>query len=153
MTRRRLAAATALAVAAASGVLAVVAAVRHFPNGLSVLVCIALAISAGWYGVTRRGAARIVGLTTAGILVAGSLAALVAEDALLEDLLILAGIAVATGAAAAAFAIHVSLPSAPRPRRPVLFMNPHSGGGKATRFHLAEAARARGIEPVELRPG
>src|SRR5207244_2015637 len=39
------------------------------------------------------------------------------------------------------------------PQRPVLYFNPLSGGGKAERFHLADEARARGIEPVELRRG
>ena len=39
------------------------------------------------------------------------------------------------------------------PQRPVLFINPVSGGGKAARAHLAEAAKDRGIEPVVLRPG
>ena len=49
-------------------------------------------------------------------------------------------------------------PSAPncrgaRPRRrPVLFFNPKSGGGKAEKFALASEARARGIEPIELGP-
>ena len=32
-------------------------------------------------------------------------------------------------------------------------MNPRSGGGKVERFHLAEEARRRGIETIELRPG
>jgi diacylglycerol kinase family enzyme len=31
-----------------------------------------------------------------------------------------------------------------------MFFNPRSGGGKAERFHLADEARKRGIEPVEL---
>ncbi|MGC1851965.1 MAG: diacylglycerol kinase family protein, partial [Solirubrobacterales bacterium] len=53
----------------------------------------------------------------------------------------------------AAFNVRVRLPSRPAPRRPVLFFNPKSGGGKAEKFSLAEEARARGIEPVELRPG
>jgi diacylglycerol kinase family enzyme len=35
----------------------------------------------------------------------------------------------------------------------VLFYNPRSGGGKATRFHLPSEARRRGIEPVELSAG
>lgn len=39
------------------------------------------------------------------------------------------------------------------PQRPVLFINPVSGGGKARRANLAEAAKERGIEPVGLRPG
>ena len=47
----------------------------------------------------------------------------------------------------------VALPSAQTPRRPVLFYNPRSGGGKADRFSLPSEARARGIEPVELSPG
>ncbi|MEU8786665.1 diacylglycerol kinase family protein [Streptomyces sp. NPDC048637] len=42
-------------------------------------------------------------------------------------------------------------PVAP-PSRPFLIMNPHSGGGKVGRFHLAERARALGAEVVELDP-
>ena len=47
----------------------------------------------------------------------------------------------------------MDLPDAPAPRQPVLFFNPPSGGGKAERFALADEARARGIEPIELKPG
>ena len=39
-----------------------------------------------------------------------------------------------------------------RPLRPVLFVNPRSGGGKATRVGLAERARERGIDTIVLRP-
>ena len=39
------------------------------------------------------------------------------------------------------------------PRRPVLFVNPRSGDGKALRAGLAERARAKGIETVILAPG
>ena len=35
----------------------------------------------------------------------------------------------------------------------MLIYNPKSGGGKAERFHLADEARARGIEPIELHLG
>jgi diacylglycerol kinase family enzyme len=35
----------------------------------------------------------------------------------------------------------------------VLFYNPKSGGGKAEKFHLADEARRRGIEPIELKLG
>jgi diacylglycerol kinase family enzyme len=38
------------------------------------------------------------------------------------------------------------------PQRPVLFVNPRSGGGKASRAGIAERARARGIEVVEVHP-
>jgi diacylglycerol kinase family enzyme len=37
--------------------------------------------------------------------------------------------------------------------RPVLLMNPKSGGGKVERFNLVEEASRRGIEPVVLKPG
>jgi diacylglycerol kinase family enzyme len=39
------------------------------------------------------------------------------------------------------------------PRRPVLFINPRSGDGKAARARLAERARDTGIEAVTLVPG
>jgi diacylglycerol kinase family enzyme len=39
------------------------------------------------------------------------------------------------------------------PRRPVLFVNPRSGGGTAERAGLAERAREKGIEAVILGPG
>ena len=39
------------------------------------------------------------------------------------------------------------------PRRPVLFVNPRSGGGKAARAGLAERARELGVEAVILDPG
>jgi diacylglycerol kinase family enzyme len=39
------------------------------------------------------------------------------------------------------------------PRRPVLFLNPKSGGGKAVRAGLAERARERGIDVIVFRPG
>ena len=45
---------------------------------------------------------------------------------------------------------HSSWHAADRPRRPVLFVNPKSGGGKATRADLAERARERGIEVIIL---
>ncbi len=42
---------------------------------------------------------------------------------------------------------------ADRPRRPVLFINPRSGGGAAVRHRLPERARELGIEAVVLKPG
>ena len=39
------------------------------------------------------------------------------------------------------------------PRRPVLFLNPKSGGGKAARTGVAEQARRRGIDVVVVGPG
>jgi len=39
------------------------------------------------------------------------------------------------------------------PHRPVLFVNPRSGGGKAARAGVAELAHAKGIEALILAPG
>ncbi len=39
------------------------------------------------------------------------------------------------------------------PVRPVLFVNPRSGGGKAQRYRLVARCRARGIEPVVMKEG
>jgi diacylglycerol kinase family enzyme len=46
---------------------------------------------------------------------------------------------------------HSNCHGADRPQRPVLFVNPRSGGGKATRVSLAERARERGIDVIVLR--
>ena len=67
--------------------------------------------------------------------------------------MIVAGLALALAATRAAFRLHVPLADAQPPRHPVLFYNPKSGGGKAEKFNLAEEARARGIEPIELTLG
>ena len=39
------------------------------------------------------------------------------------------------------------------PMRPVLLVNPRSGGGKAQRYDLVARCRARGIEPVVMKKG
>src|SRR5436305_13857550 len=147
---RRLAALGALLFATASLALALAAAISSFPKGLSVLACLGGAVAAGMYGVTRRGFARVGGLGAAALLVAGAVTLIVVEHRVLDDVLILTCILLTLACARTAFAVRVALPAAARPRRAVLFLNPHSGGGKGQRFHLADEARARRIEPVEL---
>src|SRR5579883_495799 len=39
------------------------------------------------------------------------------------------------------------------PGRPVLIVNPASGGGKAGQHHLVDACRERGIRPIIFGPG
>ena len=51
------------------------------------------------------------------------------------------------------FGVRVALPAAAPPKRPIVIWNPKSGGGKAVSNHLADEARKRGIEPIELKPG
>ena len=151
--RRQIAAVVALVVGAGTVALAIAIAVSEFPRGLGLLACVLVAAASAWYGVLRRGAARVAGLTVAGLALAGAVALLVSGGAPLVDLLVVAGLLVSLAAARAALAVHVDLPGAAAPRRPVLFYNPRSGGGKAERFSLAEEARARAIEPIELKPG
>ena len=40
-----------------------------------------------------------------------------------------------------------------RPAKPVLIVNPRSGGGKAARFDLVAQCRGRGIDPIVFEPG
>ena len=151
--RRRLLAILALVVGAATVVLAVVVAFAEFPRGLGVLGCVLIAGASAWYGVLRRGVARVAGLTVAGLALVGAVALVVVGGSPLVDVLVVAGLVVALAAARATLTVHVDLPSALAPRHPVLFFNPRSGGGKAERFALAEEAPKRGIEPIELKAG
>jgi diacylglycerol kinase family enzyme len=134
--------------------LAVFVVVEQFPRGLIVLACVAIALAAGWYGLLRRGAARLLGLgIAAAALIAPAVLLLADGDHAIEAILVPVGLILCLGAARAAFRVKASLPPAPRPLRPVLFYNPKSGGGKAERFGLAKEARSRGIEPIELTRG
>ena len=153
MTVRRMWSAIALVLVLAAIVLAVDTAIAHFPSGLAVLACLILAGCCAWLGICRRGAARIAGLVAAALFVAGAIVLVVVEARVLEDALVVAAILVALAATREAFKAHAHLPRAERPSRPVLFYNPKSGGGKAERFHLADEARRRGIEPIELKRG
>jgi diacylglycerol kinase family enzyme len=153
MPTRRFWALAALLLAIAAVAIAVAVTIARFPRGLSVLACIVAAIAAAWYGVRRRGMARRIGAVLAGVFLAGAIVLVIVEGKVVADLLVVVAAAGAVGAARRAFAMHVVLVPVARPDRPVLFYNPLSGGGKAERFHLADEARRRGIEPVELRRG
>jgi diacylglycerol kinase family enzyme len=114
---------------------------------------VVLAGAAAWYGVLRRGIARAAGLTVAGVALVVALVLVLTGGSLLVNVLVVAGLLVFLAASRAAVAIHVDLPTAPAPHRPVLIYNPRSGGGKAARFELAREAFERGIEAIELKPG
>jgi diacylglycerol kinase family enzyme len=130
-----------------------VVAVETFPRGISVLVCLVLGCVVAWWGLLRTGPARIAAFALAGVAVVGAIVLVVFEGRPVADAAIVAIVVLALGAARQAFASRADLPAAPRPEHPVLFFNPKSGGGKAERFHVADEARKRGIEPVELSRG
>jgi diacylglycerol kinase family enzyme len=132
--------------------LALAVAIAAFPRGLFALACVAVAVGAAWYGVLRTGVVRVLGLAVGVLGLAGAIV-LAASDYLLVEALA-AGAFVLSGALARrAFEVRTPLPPQPAPRRPVLFFNPKSGGGKAERFALTQEASARGIEPIELHLG
>jgi hypothetical protein len=150
----RLAAFAALASAAVLAVLAVDLVVSGFLLGAAVLVGLAIAIAAAWYGLTRTGPSRLLGFGIAALALVLTVGALLAKgDRVGQALVIVVALGLMLVATRAAFRIHAPLVQAPDPRHPVLFYNPKSGGGKAERFRLAEEARARGIEPIELELG
>lgn len=149
----RLWAACALVVAFATLVFAIDVALQRIPKGFSVVACVVLAVAAAAYGLTRRGVGRIAGLVVAVLLLAAAVTLVFIEHDPTDDVLIVAGVVATLEASRRAFRLHMDWPPAQRPAHPVLFYNPLSGGGKAERFKLAEEARSRGIEPIELRRG
>jgi diacylglycerol kinase family enzyme len=135
-------------------ILAIDIVVEQFPRGLIVLASVAIAFAAAWYGLLRTGLARVLGVAIAGLALVAAVVVLISDgDHVVQALVIGAGLALTLAATRAAFRLHVPLASAPPPGHPVLFFNPKSGGGKAEKFSLAEEARTRGIEPIELMLG
>jgi len=143
----------ALVLMGASIVLAAVVAVQTFPNGLTVFACLLLAVLAAWWGLLRRRLERALGVVAAGLLSAGAVVLVLLEGRPLLDALIVVGVGLSLAAAREAFVAHTEWPAAVPPTYPVLFYNPKSGGGKAERVNVADEARARGIEPIELHLG
>ena len=151
---QRAAAIAALGLPPALLILAITVLVGAFPRGLIVLGCVVVALAAAWYGLLRRGIARLLALAVALAALAGLAVELVSHgDHGVKAIVIVAGLGVATASAREAFRLRAHLPTAPAPLHPVLLYNPKSGGGKAERFSLAEEARRRGIRPIELTPG
>ncbi|UJA20269.1 diacylglycerol kinase [Thermoleophilia bacterium SCSIO 60948] len=151
---RRLAALAALVLPAAVLVFATAVLVGEFPRVLVIVALLLIVVLSCWYGLLRRGAARAAGLGV-GLVAMGALATVLigGDDHGGVALLIVLGLGLAAAAARTALAYRAPLPGVPPPARPVLFLNPRSGGGKSTRFRLAQEARARGIDPIELEPG
>jgi diacylglycerol kinase family enzyme len=150
----RLAALVALVSTALLAILSIDIALSQFPRSLIVLAGLVLAFAAAWYALTRTGGARLLGSAVATLAVVGIVAALIADgDHIAQALVIVVGLALTLLATRSAFRVHVPLHLAQDPHHPVLFYNPKSGGGKAEKFHLADEARSRGIEPIELTLG
>ncbi|HEY3726593.1 MAG TPA: diacylglycerol kinase family protein [Solirubrobacteraceae bacterium] len=146
---QRTLAAAGIVLALISVVLAVITLIEHFPRGLFVLLLDVAAIAAAWHGILRRGVERTVWLVLAAVMLVATVVLLVGRD-LVEAVLVVAFAAGSVACARAALVNRVALERVEPPSAPVLIFNPKSGGGKATKFHLADEARRRGIEPHEM---
>ena len=153
MSSARKAAIVAVALGIVAVAVGVYAAIANFPRGLILAALLIGAAAAAWHGLIRVGAARVIGVGCAALFVVASALIVVLDGGLAEAIIVGAAVLGAMTAAKAAVSVHTSLAPTRPPARPVLFFNPKSGGGKAERFKLADEARARGIEPIELRLG
>lgn len=152
-TRRRLAAGAAL-VFGVIGVIALAAgAIRSFPEGLTITVAVIIAAVLVVDGLRRRGPSRTVEVGIGAAVIVGT--ALLGTVWRVGEAVLVGAVAffIAGAFARIAFAAHGRLAAVPAPSRPVVFWNPRSGGGKAAKADLANEARRRGIEAIELRPG
>ena len=158
---RRVSAIVAILVVVAVLAIVVMVLARHLLWLVAAIACLAVAISAAAYAITRTGARRLVATAVAVLALAAPLVLVVAYGQLLQLLFLIVLLAIAGAATRYALGRDIkSLKSGPTPgvavgpaTRPVLLMNPKSGGGKVEQFHLVEEARRRGIEPVVLAPG
>ena len=153
---KRVLALIALVAWAGTVVVLVVLAVNHALEALVALLATGIAVAAGWVALTHRGFARVLGGVVAILAVAAAVVVLAGEGALLTLVIYLAAVALASGATTLALTPTGRAPAwehLPAPGRPVLIMNPWSGGGKVQRFNLPDECRKRGIEPIVLKRG
>jgi diacylglycerol kinase family enzyme len=151
MSARRLAAVGALLLGLAAALLMLITLVQDFPRGLLVVGALLATAGGAWYAFVRRGVVRFA----SGALAAGGAAGLIALFVTGDRPEWVAAVGLVAGAAACtrfALGARARLEPAPPPRRPVLFVNPRSGDGKAGRANIAGEALSRGIEVVVLGP-
>ncbi|WP_033353140.1 diacylglycerol/lipid kinase family protein [Kitasatospora aureofaciens] len=138
---------------------AVLVLVLTGPHGLLVLLAelvglVLMAVGA-WWAITRRALPRIAGAALAVAAPIGVVVLAYGAEVLLLAVIGLALWLVGLGCARAALraarpARPMPVREAPPPRRPVLIMNPRSGGGKVERFDLVRRAEELGARVVLL---
>jgi diacylglycerol kinase family enzyme len=158
----RASAGLALVALAATILALLVGAVLNWTGTLLALAGVLIGVTAGWYAVSRRGAARGIALVLVAVAVALLVWGLLAADFRLLNVVLTVALAlISVGSARVALRRRPRVPwhphahgkAAPAARHPVLIMNLKSGGGKAERFRLEDKCRARGIEPIVLQQG
>lgn len=152
-TAQRWQARGALLAAAAAVVVLLLGGLRSVGVFVTAVVALALMLAGGWEFLRRRGVLRVLAAALVVVALVGVLALYVRRDILWAVVLVVVLLAVAVGAGRAALrparAVRPEHPAAPV-RRPVLIMNPRSGGGKVGRFQLAERAAGLGAEVTLL---
>jgi diacylglycerol kinase family enzyme len=161
--RRRAAAIAAISLAAVVLALIAVSIVQDLGRLVADAALLLVAVYAAWYAATRTGWRRSLGAAVCAAAVIGALALALLRDpaqlslALVRILLLVVAVVLARFALGRDVRTLKGQPTAgsavPRAVRPVLLVNPRSGGGKAERFRLVDACRERGIEAVVLAPG
>jgi len=150
---RRVTAAVALVLFLAGVVVGVVEIVRDFPRGLVVMVLLIAGAVAAWQAVLRRGLARHILLAGVVLFLVAAVVVVLTGERIGVGLAAVALLLAGAGVARRVFTVRVVLPAAEPPERAIVVWNPRSGGGKAVSNNLPGEARARGIEPIELKPG
>jgi diacylglycerol kinase family enzyme len=159
---RRLAAIVSIVTLIAALGLVIIATAASLGGVLMVLLGVLVVVGGGWHAVSRRGLVRTISVLVALVGIVIAVTGLVVGDfSIGRGLTIVVLSAISVGTARVALhrtvkdlaATVSSLPPAPPASRPVLIMNPRSGGGKVGKFHLEDECRSRGIEPVVLSPG
>jgi diacylglycerol kinase family enzyme len=153
MTSQRVRALVAVLLTVGGAVMLTVVAIGRLPRGLITLVIVVLAGRLARDAILRRGSARNVRLAAALVLIVAVVVITLTGQARVEGLIAVALMVLGFAAARSALRVHARWEPADRPEHPVVVWNPRSGGGKALTHHLADEARKRGIEPLELRPG
>ncbi len=155
----RLSALVALLGVVAAVVIVGVAAAANWRGLVITLPGLLLLVPSGWYVVSRRGVVRLVAMLVAlagvGLVIAGFVVA-----GLSVPTWVAVAVLAALSMAAARYGLRKdisavrdraeSMTAVPPAKRPVLIMNPKSGGGKAEKFQLEQECRKRGIEPIVL---
>ncbi len=160
--RRRVAALAAIALLVLALISVALGTLSNLGALLVGLVAIFGVVVGGWYVVSRRGGVRLIAF---GVLVA-SLVLLVSTLFIGDPEwagIVTGAVLGAMSVGAARYALHgtkqertqplANEEAAPPARRPVLLMNPKSGGGKAEKFKLVEECEKRGIEAIVLQQG
>ena len=157
---RRLLAVTALVANGGALVLVVLSLFDDVAALALGLVCLGLASMAMYVALVSRGALRWITTTTSVVLALVVVIDLVVVADVLRAIALVALAAISVCATSVVLRqaltdrLRASILRAVAPaKRPVLVVNPKSGGGKAERFGLVEACEQRGVEPVVLQQG